>query len=213
MQPDTSHPAGKGRPSPSSRKEPDGPSGPQPCWNHRRRPTRAGDGADCPACRPPVIIANSRGPASLTSVVSALGAGASAGTVEQASAASIVVIAVPWGRVPVAVQGLEWNGQIVIDATNDFDPSDLDGEPQASVSPASSAVRAWSRPRTPRRRGLGADPHEAQASEHLCLRRRRRCEVRSDRAVPGRSFVAIDLGDLIRGGGMQQVRGPLAGVP
>ena len=96
-----------------------------------------------------VIIANSRGPASLTSVVSALGAGASAGTVEQASAASIVVIAVPWGRVPVAVQGLEWNGQIVIDATNDFDPSDLDGEPQASVSPASSAVRAWSRPRTP----------------------------------------------------------------
>ena len=160
-----------------------------------------------------VIIANSRGPASLTSVVSALGAGASAGTVEQASAASIVVIAVPWGRVPVAVQGLEWNGQIVIDATNDFDPSDLDGEPQASVSPASSAVRAWSRPpntsapRSRRRSARGWGP-----ASDLCLRRRRRCEVRSDRAVPGRSFVAIDLGDLIRGGGMQQVRGPLAGV-
>jgi 8-hydroxy-5-deazaflavin:NADPH oxidoreductase len=74
-----------------------------------------------------VIIANSRGPASLTSVVSTLGAGASAGTVAQASAAGIVVIAVPWARVPEAVQGLEWNGQIVIDATNDFNPSDLDG--------------------------------------------------------------------------------------
>jgi NAD(P)-dependent dehydrogenase (short-subunit alcohol dehydrogenase family) len=36
-----------------------------------------------------VVIANSRGPASLTSVVSALGAGASAGTVAQASAAGI----------------------------------------------------------------------------------------------------------------------------
>ena len=43
-----------------------------------------------------VIIANSRGPASLTSVVSTLGAGASAGTVAQASGAGIVVIAVPW---------------------------------------------------------------------------------------------------------------------
>ena len=40
-----------------------------------------------------VVIANSRGPGSLTSVVSALGAGASAGS--QASAAGIVVIAVP----------------------------------------------------------------------------------------------------------------------
>jgi predicted dinucleotide-binding enzyme len=42
-------------------------------------------------------------------------AGASAGTVAQTSAPGIVVIAVPWVRVPEAVQGLEWNGQIVID--------------------------------------------------------------------------------------------------
>jgi pyrroline-5-carboxylate reductase len=47
-----------------------------------------------------VVIANSRGPGSLTSVVSALGAGASAGTVDQASAAGIVVIAVP--RMPLS---------------------------------------------------------------------------------------------------------------
>src|SRR5207245_7856715 len=66
-----------------------------------------------------VVIANSRGPESLTSVVSALGEGASAGTVDQASAAGIVVIAVPWDRVPDAVEGLAWNGQIVIDATNE----------------------------------------------------------------------------------------------
>jgi hypothetical protein len=46
------------------------------------------------ACRA-VIIANSRGPGSLTSVVSAFGVGASAGTVAQASAVGIVVIAVP----------------------------------------------------------------------------------------------------------------------
>ena len=52
-----------------------------------------------------VIIANSHGPGSLTSVVSAFGAGASAGTVAQASATGIVVIAVPWDRVAEAVRG------------------------------------------------------------------------------------------------------------
>ena len=74
-----------------------------------------------------VVLANSRGPESLASVVSTLGEGASAGTVDEAAGAGIVVIAVPWPRVPEAVQGLHWDGRIVIDATNDFDPSDLNG--------------------------------------------------------------------------------------
>jgi predicted dinucleotide-binding enzyme len=43
-----------------------------------------------------VVIANSRGPESLTSVISTLGEGVSAGTVDEAAAAGIVVIAVPW---------------------------------------------------------------------------------------------------------------------
>ena len=73
------------------------------------------------------VIANSRGPQSLTSVVEALGEGVSAGTVEDASAADIVVLAVPWPQVSQAVDGLELDGRIVIDPTNDFDPSDLDG--------------------------------------------------------------------------------------
>jgi 8-hydroxy-5-deazaflavin:NADPH oxidoreductase len=65
-----------------------------------------------------VVIANSRGPESLTSVVSDLGDGVSAGTAAQAASAGIVV-AVPWDRVSEAVQGVEWNGQVVVDATND----------------------------------------------------------------------------------------------
>src|SRR4029077_18705785 len=67
-----------------------------------------------------VVIANSRGPESLASVVSALGDGVSAGTVEEAPSAPIVVVAVPWDRVPEALRGLDWNGQVVIDATNDW---------------------------------------------------------------------------------------------
>ena len=71
----------------------------------------------------PVVIANSRGPESLASMVSALGDGASAATVADAAASGIVVLAVPWARVPEALEGLQWNGQIVIDTTNDFDAS------------------------------------------------------------------------------------------
>ena len=58
-----------------------------------------------------VVISNSRGPQTLTSVVETLGDGVSAGTVEQASAADLVVLAVPWGNVRDAVQGLEWSGR------------------------------------------------------------------------------------------------------
>ncbi len=64
-----------------------------------------------------VAIANSRGPESLASVVSALGEGVSAATVDAAASAGIVVIAVPWDRVSAAVKGLNWNSQIVVDAT------------------------------------------------------------------------------------------------
>src|ERR1700747_2185920 len=74
-----------------------------------------------------VVISNSRGPESLGSVLSELGDGASAGTVGEAPAAGIVVIAVPWDQAAEAVSGLQWSGQIVIDATNDFDGADLDG--------------------------------------------------------------------------------------
>ena len=161
-----------------------------------------------------VIIANSRGPASLTSVVSALGAGASAGTVDQASAAGIVVIAVPWDRVPEAVQGLEWNGQIVIDATNDFDPSDLDGRTSSErVAGLVGGARVVKAANTLGAAVLGADPHEA-GGQRVIFVSGDDVDAKSEVIALFRDagFFAIDLGDLIRGGGMQQVRGPLAGV-
>ena len=92
-----------------------------------------------------VVIANSRGPESLASVVSGLGEGVSAGTADEAVAAGIVVIAVPWDRVPQAVQGLEWNGQVVIDATNDWAADDL----------RENIERARRRPRGRRAAGQG----------------------------------------------------------
>jgi predicted dinucleotide-binding enzyme len=161
-----------------------------------------------------VVIANSRGPGSLTSVVSRLGAGASAGTVAQASAAGIVVIAVPWARVPEAVQGLEWNGQIVIDATNDFDPSDLDGRTSSElIAGLVGGARVVKAANTLGAAVLGADPHEA-GGQRVIFVSGDDVDAKSEviKLFEDAGFVAIDLGDLIRGGGMHQVRGPLAGV-
>jgi 8-hydroxy-5-deazaflavin:NADPH oxidoreductase len=161
-----------------------------------------------------VIIANSRGPGSLTSVVSTLGDGASAGTVDQASAAGIVVIAVPWARVPEAVQGLEWNGQIVIDATNDFDPSDLDGRTSSElIAGLVGGARVVKAANTLGAAVLGTDPHEA-GGQRVIFVSGDDVDAKSEviKLFQDAGFVAIDLGDLATGGEMQQIRGPLAGV-
>jgi hypothetical protein len=162
----------------------------------------------------PVVIANSRGPESLTSVVSTLGNGVSAGTVDQAAAARIVIIAVPWDRVPDALQGLGWNHQIVIDATNDWSADDLNGttssELVAGLVPGAPVVKAGN---TLGADVLGSDPQEAGG--------RRVIFVSGDDAdaksavaslFEDAGFAAIDLGNLATGGAMQQIHHPLAGL-
>ncbi len=161
-----------------------------------------------------VVISNSRGPESLGSVVSELGEGASAGTVHQAAAAGIVVLAVPWPRVPDAVQGLQWNGQIVIDATNDFDPGDLHGRTSSEltadlVAPA-HVVKAAN---TLAAAVLASDPHEAGGQRVIFLSGDDD-DAKTEVTVlfEGAGFFVIDLGNLIEGGEMQQIHGPLSGV-
>jgi hypothetical protein len=157
-----------------------------------------------------VVIANSRGPESLAPVVAALGAGVSAGTVREAAAAGIVAIAVPWTSVPAAVTGLQWDGQTVIDATNAWD-ADLGGrtssEIVADLVPGARLVKAAN---TLAAKVLGADPHDAGGRRVIFLS--------GDDATAKASvveffdaagFFAIDLGDLVTGGRMQQLGGPL----
>jgi predicted dinucleotide-binding enzyme len=163
----------------------------------------------------PVVISNSRGPQTLASVVETLGDdGVSAGTVEQASTAAIVVLAVPWGNVRDAVQGLEWNAQVVIDATNDFDPSDLGGRTSSElVADLVSPARVVKAANTLGAAVLASDPHEAGGRRVIFLSGD---DVDAKSAVialfEDAGFVAIDLGGLVAGGVMQQIRGPLAGV-
>ena len=160
-----------------------------------------------------VVIANSRGPQSLTSVVEALGGGVTAGTVQDAAAAGIVVLAVPWAQVQQAVRGLEWDGQILIDPTNDFDPSDLDGRTSSEVvADLVAPARVVKAANTLVAAVLGSDPHEAGGQRVIFLSGddpEAKSEVGGLFKAAG--FFAVDLGALRQGGEMQQVGAPLAG--
>jgi 8-hydroxy-5-deazaflavin:NADPH oxidoreductase len=159
-----------------------------------------------------VVIANSRGPESLAAVASNLGA--SAGTVAEAAAAGVVVIAVPWDRVPAAVQGLEWNGQIVIDATNDWGADDLNGRTSSEiVADLVAGARVVKAANTLGAEVLGSDP-EVAGGRRVIFVSGDHADAKADVVAlfEDAGFAAIDLGELATGGAMQQIHHPLAGV-
>jgi hypothetical protein len=161
-----------------------------------------------------VAIANSRGPQSLTSVVEELGDGVSAATISDASAADIVVLAVPWPRVAQAVEGLGWDAQILIDPTNDFDPSDLDGRTSSEVvADLVAPARVVKAANTLGAGILGSDPHEA-GGQRVIFVSSDDGDAKSEVAAlfEEAGFFVVDLGSLREGGRMQQVRAPLAGL-
>jgi predicted dinucleotide-binding enzyme len=161
-----------------------------------------------------VVIANSRGPESLTSLVATLGDGVTAGAVDDAAAAGIVVLAVPWPRRADAVDVVGWTDQVVIDAMNDFDPSDLDGRASSElVADLVAPARVVKAGNTWAAAILASDPHEAGGQRVIFLSGD---DLEAKAAVTAlfedAGFAAIDLGALSTGGKLQQVRGPLAGV-
>lgn len=70
-----------------------------------------------------VVVANSRGPQSLTELVAELGDRASAGTVAQAAATDVVVLALPF-KDYVTLPADALAGRIVVDAMNYYPPRD-----------------------------------------------------------------------------------------
>jgi predicted dinucleotide-binding enzyme len=166
----------------------------------------------------PVVIANSRGPESLTSVVGTLGAGVTAATARDAARCSIVAIAVPWATVHEALADLSWSGEIVVDSTNavlipSLEPLPLGGltssEIVAQLVPGARVVKAAN---TFAAEVLAADPHEAGGRRVMLVSGD---DAPAKRAV-GELFEAagyfpIDIGDLVTGGALQQAGGSLAG--
>jgi len=159
-----------------------------------------------------VLIANSRGPETLAAVASELGV--SAGTVDEVGAADLVVIAVPWDRVSEAVRGLEGNGQIVVDATNDWGADDLNGrtssELVADLVPGARVVKAAN---TLAAEVLGSDPRQAGGRRVIFVSGD---DPDAKSAVTelfrDAGFFVVDLGGLASGGELQQIHHPLAGL-
>src|SRR5258708_38497877 len=99
-----------------------------------------------------VLLSNSRGPSSLKQLVSTLGKGARAVTMDEAAKAPIVVLAVPWPKVEAVLGQLpDWEGRILIDATNHFllpsmELADLKGRVSSEIvselAPSAKVVKA-----------------------------------------------------------------------
>jgi len=162
-----------------------------------------------------VTLSNRRGPESLLAVVAGLGSGATAGTREQAAAAAMVVVAVPWSQLPAALAGLpDWGGRIVIDTNNSilmpgFRLAELGGrtssEVFADLVPGARVVKAANTLPPPL---LGADPREGQGQRVLFMSG----DDAAAKADVGRllqqaGFATIDLGGLAHGGRLQQFPG------
>ena len=100
-----------------------------------------------------VKIANTRGRESLSDLTTTLGNNVEATSAQDALKADVVILAVPFDRVPHAVrQAAAWDGRIVVDATNaikfpEFLPKDLGGrlstEIVAEAVPGARVVKGF----------------------------------------------------------------------
>jgi 8-hydroxy-5-deazaflavin:NADPH oxidoreductase len=161
-----------------------------------------------------VILSNSRGPESLTDIVTQLGAGAPAGTVADAAGADIVLLAVKWDQVPEAVQGVsDWSGRIVIDAANQWDtvrnaPLDLGDqtgtERNAALMPGARVVKAFN---TLTARIVAQHP----GSRFVVFLAGDDADAKSTVStfVESLEFAPVDLGGVQEGRLMQFATGPL----
>ena len=160
-------------------------------------------------------IANSRGPETLTKLADELAPHVSAGTIEAAAQADIVLIAVPWSKLPSALAALpDWNGRIVIDANNPieaplFKPADLQGrlstEIVADLVPGARVVKAFNHLLAAL---LAADPH-AEGGSRVLFYSGDNDSAKADVAalITKLGFAGVDLGPISIGGRLAQFPG------
>ena len=101
----------------------------------------------------PAILSNSREPDSLADLVADIGGPIRAGTRNEAAAQDLVLVAVNWSKLPVALAGLpDFDGRVVIDANNpieapSFQPANLHGRLSTGVftgyAPGARVVKAF----------------------------------------------------------------------
>lgn len=162
-----------------------------------------------------VIVSNSRGPETLAGLVRELGPRARAGTRQEAAAADVVMLSVPWEQLREALSGLPaWNGRLLVDATNPvllpgFRLAELGGstssEVVASLAPGARVVKAGN---TLLAAVLAADPRQSGGRRVLFMSGD---DAGAKKEVGGlfekAGFATVDLGGLASGGKLQQFPG------
>lgn len=161
------------------------------------------------------VISNSRGPDTLKDLAREAGPSIRAGTREEAATQNIVLVAVNWSKLPLALQGLpDWNGRIVIDANNPiesplFKPVDLHGRVSSEVFfelvPGARVVKAFNHLQA---HVLAGDP-KAEGGRRVLFYsgddKRAKAEIGS--LIERLGFFGIDLGSLSIGGALVQFPG------
>ena len=161
-----------------------------------------------------VVLSNSRGPDSLIELARSIGPNAVAGTVKEAAKQDIVILCVRWHQAKQALAEVsDWNGRILVDATNRPLDEDTKGktasEVIASYAPGARLVKAlntlvvdWIQDYSDKKPKLilFLSSDDADAKRKLA------------RALEETAFVPVDLGDLIEGGKLQEFGAPLSGL-
>ena len=163
-----------------------------------------------------VVLSDSRGPESLAGLVSELGPGATADTRYEAAQAEIVVLAVPRPDVAAALEGLpDWNGRILVDATDDFSASPAPGRITTSeevcvLAPGARVIKALNHLFAA---SLAGEPHLAAGSRVLFVSGDDEDAKKTLSAVlTSLGYLPVVLGDLAEGGRLHQAVGePLVG--
>ncbi|MEH0196453.1 NAD(P)-binding domain-containing protein [Caulobacter sp. CCNWLY153] len=165
----------------------------------------------------PVLIANSRGPASLAPLVAELGQSIRPAELVEALRADIVILAAPFtAAAQILAQGGDFGGRILIDATNainfaDFTPADLGGR-------LSSQILAQAAPGARLVKGFNTLPAKILAADPKVEGARRTVFLSSDepaaaaevgRLAEALGYGQIYLGRLAEGGRLQQFGGAL----
>jgi predicted dinucleotide-binding enzyme len=160
-------------------------------------------------------IANSRGATSLAALADELSPYIKAGEISEAAAADIVLVAVPWSKLPKALVDLpNWNGRVVIDANNPieaplFQPAVLNGRLSTEVFqdlvPGARVVKAFNHLRPDL---LSGDPR-AEGGSRVLFYSGDDAQAKAQVAglIDKLGFTGIDLGPISVGGKLAQFPG------
>lgn len=160
-------------------------------------------------------LSNSRGPESLKEIAAAIGPTIEAGTREDAASKDIVLVAVNWSKLPLALAGLpDFGGRIVIDANNPieaplFKPAELNGrassEVFAGLVPGARVVKAFNHlpPQL-----VAGDP-QAEGGRRALFYSGDDAQAKAEvgALIDRLGFFGIDLGPLVLGARLVQFPG------